>query len=173
MSTINPSRCVLPSDWVIAAGDGTDVVNNGISMINPPAWITPDVGQLYLYGDKRGKDKLMPGSNGVRAYRRRPTVTLHSIPIAIAGDYDYLLSDDCPDDEWVAFQHNLDYLQDNLVADPGTRAGTRQSLLTMPDGEERWADIHVLRITGRIESATLTGVLLISIPDSRYMAAVS
>lgn len=167
------SSCSIPGDWSIAAGDGTDVDTDGISMVNPPAWVVGNIGQLYLRGDVRGADKLMPGADGVRPYRRRPTVTTYAIPLVIAGDFDYTLDEDCPADPWVAFQHNLDYLLDNLVAPPGTRQGTRESLLVMPDGSERRADIHVLRITGRVESATLTGALQISIPDSQFAEVVS
>lgn len=166
--------CEVIGDLVAAMGDGSDPIGDGLSLIQPPAWVIGNLGPLWVPGNVRGSDVLMPGAVGVRPFRRRQTVTTHSLPIAVSGDYDYLEQDDCPDDRWVALEHNLEYLAENLIASPGTRAGTRDSILTMPSGAERTASIHYLRITpATIQQAVLVGTLDISIPEGWFQEAGS
>ena len=168
------SSCVV-GDLEIATGDGTDVEAGAISLVNDPLWMVSNLGMLWVRGEVRGSDVLMPGADGVRPFRRRPTVTAYSLPFVISGDVDYETGEACSsdDDRWVAFERNLAYIDDNLVAPPGTREGTREARMTMPSGAERWADLHVLRLTGRVEDATFVGVMNISIPAGRLAEAVS
>jgi hypothetical protein len=161
--------CEVIGDLQVAIGDGTGDPTAGLSLIQPPAWVVGNLGPLWVPGQKRGSDVLMPGAVGVRPFRRRPTVTTHSLPIVVSGDYDFTTSDDCPDDPWVALEHNLAYLAENLIEDPGTRYGTRASMLTMASGEQRFAAPHYLRLTpATIEQAVFIGTLDISIPEGWF-----
>jgi hypothetical protein len=168
------TSCDIIGTLVAAGGDGTDVDADPIPLVNPPAWVIGNLGQLWVPGDVRGSDVLMPGAVGVRPFRRRPTVTTHSLPFFVSGSYDYELDEECPDDEWTTLEANLQYLALNLIQAPGTRSGTRDSILMMPSGAERFASIHYLKITPtRVESATLTGTLDISIPEGWFQEAAS
>lgn len=157
--------CEVIGGLIAATGDGTDPLTDPISLVEPPAWTIGNLGPLWLPGAKRGSDVLMPGAVGVRPFRRRPTVTTHSLTIAVSGDFDFLDQNPCPEDRWVALERNLLYLSENLLADPGTRAGTRDSILTMASGAQRFAAVHYLRITpATMEQAVLIGTLELSIP---------
>lgn len=57
-----------------------------------PAWEIPDVDgswvSLFDSPDLRGQDRVIPFSDGARAYPRRPTVTVVTLPLNIYGDAD-------------------------------------------------------------------------------------
>jgi hypothetical protein len=166
--------CEVIGQLTVAMGDGSDPVGNGLQLVQPPAWVVGNLGPLWVPGNKRGSDVLMPGAVGLRPFRRRPTVTTHSMPMVVSGDYDFLTLDPCPPDPWVALEHNLLYLATNLLADPGTRWGTRDSILTMPSGALRFAAPHYLRITPvTVEQAVLVGNLEVSIPEGWFQLAES
>lgn len=141
------------------------------------AWNVTDLLELWLGGDKRGQDRLLPGTADFIPYRRRYTVTTYSLPMVICGD---VHQDGTPyADPWVGLETNLEFLRAQLIADPATTAGTRAATLTMPSGVDRSAAVHVLGITpGRHLEGTnqLSGahgvvveaLLELSIPSGRF-----
>lgn len=137
-------------------------------LLNCPAWDIVDLSDLWLGGDIRGDDRLLPGVGGVIAYPRRFTVTRHSLPMAIDGSVDQLGQENA--DPWVGLQDHIEYLRANVVDPTGVGDGTRPAVLQMPDGTGRYADVHVLRlIKGDIVEGRLLATLEISIPAGVFV----
>jgi hypothetical protein len=147
-----------------AAGDLTI---GGVAM-NGVAWKVLNLIDLWVPANQRGGDRLIPGSTGVLAQRRRDTVSQRSLQMLIAGDITYTSS--TAGDSFERLQINIDYLRANVVAPTGTGDGTRSAVLTMPDGTTRTEPVHV---TGfelgeyRQDAGWAKAVLELSIPSGR------
>lgn len=147
---------------------------NGVPM-KTRAWTCPDLTPLWLPAAVRGQDRLFPGANGVRALRRRTTVTQYALDFRVSGisDMDGVVvagTGNGPE-EFEQLELNLTYLRNNVI-DPRTTPnadGTVPGVLTMPSGATRTADVHVLGFTvnNRV-SHVLQGVLDISIPTGGF-----
>lgn len=142
------------------------------------AWNILRLISLWMPGDQRGTDRLLPLTPGVIAYQRRLTVTRHSLPMAIAGEVNQAGVPYA--DVWAGLEANIAALKSTVVAPTGTGDGTRASSLVMPSGATRTADIHVLDlIPGRVVAGTnmMTGMegvgmvatLEISIPAGEFV----
>lgn len=143
-----------------------ELVIAGVSMHNE-AWCVLDLTELWLPGDLRGSDRLLPGVVGVKPYRRRLTVTAHSLPMVLAGDVDRFGADQA--DPWEGLQANIDYLRANVVDPTNTGDGTRVATLTMPSGAVRSAAIHVLDLQLGVKVAGRARATLdISIPGGAF-----
>jgi hypothetical protein len=161
------------------ANEGTMVIDS-ISM-NPTngAWgiVGDERGQggyvpLWAGFDVRGDDRVLPSVTGVIAYQRRRTVTRHDLRLIVVGDIIGQTSA-LETDSRVGLEENMEYLRENVIEPVDTSTGTRSASLTMPSGNTRTAEIHVLSVTtqtyllrecGSIWIATLH----ISIPSGRF-----
>lgn len=151
---------------------------NGVPM-KTRAWTCPDLTPLWLPSAVRGQDRQLPGVVGVRAYPRRRAVTQYALDFRIAGIANQdgispsgnLNNDANGPNEFIQLESNLDYLRLN-VFDPRTvpnANGTIPGVLTMPSGEVRTADVHILGFTVNARVAhVLQGVLDISIPRGGF-----
>lgn len=153
-----------PSAGSLVIGDVS--MNNG-------AWCALDLTPLWAEVAVRGGDRLIPTLDGVVPYRRRITVTEHSLPLLICGEVDHL-GIEYPD-PWVGLEENLAYLRANVVDPVATTAGTRAAQLTMPSGDVRTAAIHVLDLRlgepiapDPVDGAIFRASLEISIPAGRF-----
>lgn len=120
---------------------------DGISL-NTPAWrvVGTDLPQLWQGGDVRGSDRLVPGAIGVLPYRRRFTVTRHSLTMIIVGEVDHLGNP--ATDPREGFYVNLAYLRTNVTDPTNVTDGTRHAVLTLPDQVSTIeGDIHILGLT--------------------------
>lgn len=149
-----------------------ELVIDDISM-HGPAWNILDLRDLWMPASIRGSDTIIPGAIGVLAHRRRVTVTRHTLPMALTGECD---KDGIPApgigdpvDLLKQLQDNIDYLRENVVDPTNVGNGTRAATLTMPDGSERTADIHVegLTIVSAVQHVLAT-TLNISIPAGLF-----
>lgn len=139
---------------------------SGVSM-NTPAWDCVDLTELWLGGDVRGSDRLLPGVPGVKAYKRRTTVTGYSLPMVLTGEVDRFGT--VNGDWWAGLEANIDYLRANVVDPTNLTDGTRAAVLTMPSGATRTADIHVLGLEkGTVLAGVMLATLDISIPDGVF-----
>lgn len=141
----------------------------GIDM-NGPAWKVLNMHVLKQPPPQRGSDRLIPGSSGVLAYRRRTTVAVHSLQMLISGTHDRNGSSNS--NRVQQLFTNVDYLQYEVVEPPTTGDGTRAAVLTT-NGQlvPLTADIHVLGMEFGEMSADATwmkAVLEISIPSGRF-----
>lgn len=139
---------------------------NGVLM-HTPAWTIVDVTQLWMGANIRGGDRLLPSTPGVIPYRRRMTVTRHSLPMVIVG---YVDQAGTPyNDPWEGLETNIDYLRAWIVDPTNVGDGTLPATLTMPSGGTRTADIHVLGLSlGIVSRARMRATLDISIPEGVF-----
>lgn len=125
---------------------GGQLTIGGVALIGP-AWTVVEeaLTDLWLGGDLRGEDRIIPGAAGAIPYPRRWTVTRRSIPMWINPDVDRTGA--AHSSPQVGLWLNIKYLRENVVDPPGTTTGTRAAVLTLPDATTRTADVHVLGLT--------------------------
>lgn len=150
----------------------------GISM-NRAAWavVGDDQGAggllpLWFQTEQRGQDRLLPGTAGVIAYRRRETVTRHDLRILVVGDVDQAGAPVV--DRAAGLAANLVYLESNVIQPTNLTDGTRAATLTIPGQTQRSANIHVLGLVTQSYRLSTTnslfeGTLQISIPSGRFV----
>lgn len=131
-----------------------------------PAWWVTDLTQLYQGGARRGADRVIPATTGVRPYRRRRTATAYPLPMVILGDVD--VDGLTHADVWSGWQANYELLHDELIVDPGSVEGTRLATFTTADGSVRSGQVHVLAIDlGLVQEGRAKATLQLSIPSGR------
>lgn len=148
---------------------------NGVPM-KTRAWTCPDLTPLWMSPAIRGTDRILPGALGVIPHRRRKTVTQYSLDFRVAGisDMDGVITPGSGNGsaEFQQLEYNMQYLR-QYVLDPRTSPnldGTVPGVLTMPSGQIRTADVHVLGFTVNTRvSHVLQGVLDISIPSGGFV----
>jgi hypothetical protein len=131
-----------------------------------PAWVATDLTPLWLPGEVRGSDRLLPGVVGVKPYRRRLTVTSVDLPMIVTGHVqpDGTLNED----GWAGLQENLAQLS-SWVTDSPADDGTWPAELIMPDGSSRTADVHVLALRlGELGIGATLASIELSIPAGRF-----
>lgn len=140
--------------------DGVDLMTGAWAVLDlTPLWLTPNV---------RGVDRLIPGVDGVKPFRRRVTVTQHSLPFIVNGQVN---SAGAPyANPWIGLQTNLDVLRAGVLDPTGATDGTRAATLTMPDGSTRTANVHVFGLTAgqRVQYVQLF-TLELSIPSGGFV----
>jgi hypothetical protein len=133
--------------------------------------------QLWADFDVRGEDRILPSVTGVIAYQRRRTVTRHDFRLIVVGDV--IGQTSTPEtDTRVGLEENIEYLRENVIDPVNTMSGTRSATLTMPSGNTRIADIHVLSVTTqsyllRECDSIWIATMHISIPVGRFAYASS
>lgn len=133
-----------------------------------PAWAAPDLTLLWEEADKRGSDRILPGAGGVIANPKRRTTTRIDIPFVMTGAVSP--SGTPYTNSWIGLQTNLALFNSLVVAPPALPATTRSSVLTMPDGTTRTADLHVLGLD-LVESAGVFRLynVLLELPMGRFV----
>lgn len=141
---------------------------DGISLFRP-AWTITSLASLYDDPAQRGGDRLLPGVIGVKAYRRRVTVTRRSLPFQVTGYVD--AADVIVADPFAQLRLNLAYLRANVTLPTNVGEGTRTAVLTLPDGTTVTKDLHVLGIHGDLLPGALwVGLLELSDPTGQFHA---
>lgn len=140
-----------------------------------PAWDVPDLSPLWISGELRGSDRIIPGASGVLPFKRRRTVTEVDLDMLVVGMVSS--SGAAYDDALEGLELNLEALRSGVVEPTGTGDGTRNATLTMPSGNTRTGDVHVLglevgslraeRRDGIVVNARVRAVLSLSIPSGR------
>jgi hypothetical protein len=129
--------------------------------------------QFLTLADQRGEDRILPGTAGVIAYKRRLTVTKLTIRLVVIGDV--LYSGSIPSTPKIGLFTNLKYIYDNVVAPTGTGDGTRSMSVVLPGPFTGSGTAHITRmdtVTQKISEgsgpAVWEGQLGISIPAGRF-----
>lgn len=146
----SPTRTeYLEIDGVPLPSDAWDV----LSLL--PLWHGPQV---------RGSDRLIPGAAGVKAYRRRATVTVRTLELVIYGHVD---EDGNPNvDVRAGLEANVAYLRANVADPTNVGDGTRTAVLHLPSGATRTADVHVVGFDlGEFGPTSVRATLDLSIPS--------
>lgn len=120
----------------------TGEVTIGGVFMHTPAWAILDVTPFWLPAEVRGSDRLLPGVTGVRAYRRRRTVTERQLQLVIIGEFDHTGAENA--NPWAGARDNVDYLRDNVIDPTNVGDGTRACHVELPDGALLDGNIHVL-----------------------------
>lgn len=139
---------------------------DGVSL-NTPAWSVVDLSPLWASFDTRGQNRLIPGAQGVLAYRKRITERDHSLAIVIIGDVDE--NGDAHADPVEGLEFNLDTLLAALLPDSDA---SKPAVLTLPSGTTRNAEVQVEGfevVRSEIDAenhqyAALEGVINMTIP---------
>jgi len=126
----------------IQSGDPTGTLEIDNVPMSCPAWSTLDLTSLWLGPAQRGEDRILPGVSGVVPYRRRATVRTVTLEMVIVGEVDHTGAVNA--DPWDGLRHNIWYLRTNVTDPTNIGDGTRNAVVTMPDGvTTRQADVHV------------------------------
>jgi hypothetical protein len=113
---------------------------NGVPL-STPAWEHTNLQAVLGAAAVRGENVIMPGAVGVRAVRRRPTETNHTLELTVFGDRDW---EGLPyDDGVMGLIANLEHLKANVVDPLATTNSVRTAVLVLPVGT-RTAAIQVL-----------------------------
>ena len=121
-----------------------ELVINGISLHQEPAWCCWDLFPIW-FGDERKGTGLVeqPAADGAWAYAQRRKSLTVTLPLALSG---YYATDGSRyTDEWVGLQTNLEYLRENLfdMRSSGTPVASWDATLTMPNSDERTATVQL------------------------------
>lgn len=129
--------------------------------------------QFLTLADQRGEDRILPGTLGVIANKRRLTVTKLSIRLVVVGDI--LHNGTTPATPKIGLFTNLKYIYDNVVVPTGTGDGTRSCSVVLPGPFTGTGSAHITRmdmVTQKISEgsgpAVWEGQLGISIPAGRF-----
>lgn len=133
-----------------------------------PAWRVQNLQVLKSAAEVRGTDVIIPGVSGVKARRRRPTATEHSLEMLIKGQVNWAGSNYANAVQGVT--SNVNYLKYYVVEPPTTTAGTRTAVLTDADGTTSTQPVHVTGFQiGKFEGKGVwRAVMDISIPAGRF-----
>lgn len=127
-----------------------------------PAFDVQNIETLLDGPDVRGSDRIIPGTAGVRPYKRRATVSTRLLHLQIYGNKDRT---------GAATSGPLQGLIDNVsllreISDPvSTGAGTQTATLHLPAGGTLTASVHVgsnLQLTA-VSHSLIRGILTLEI----------
>ena len=140
---------------------------NSIPMMCP-AWRVLNLQTLDSAANVRGTDVLIPGLAGVKARRRRTTVTERSLEMIIRGDRNW--AGDTYSNVFQGKKSNVRYLRYYVARPPTTTAGTHSAVLTDADGSTVTRPVHVVgfEVGDIIGAGTVRAVLDLSIPDGEF-----
>ena len=142
----------------------TEYLEIGGVPLATPAWVIVDLTPMWEGSEVRGRDRLLPGVAGVKARKRRATVTPKSLHMLIFGERDQ--DNGVYADPRAGLWTNIAYLRTNVVDPYSTGNGTRTAILHAPGAVTRTGAVHVispLRLT-KLGTITARAVLQLSIP---------
>lgn len=119
----------------------TDLVS-----LHMPSWCVVSLVDLYMPPAVRGRNVLIPGASGTRAYPLRITETDYSLPMLIGG-LQPDGSEPTAGQEIQQMLDNLAYLRAEILDPPAAPTATRAATLTMPDLTVLNAAVQVLGLT--------------------------
>lgn len=130
----------------------------GAVSMHTPAWCITDLSDLWSSPTLRGANRLIPGRQGRKAYKRRLDENKLQFPMLVTGYCDpegfpYGDMGMTPDQ---GLEANIAYLQNNVVLPNDDQAdSTREATFTLPSGNTRVSTIQVVSLTGRLAAGAL------------------
>lgn len=106
-----------------------------------PAWDVLNVDVLWNAPDVRGTDRLLPGASGVRARKRRPTVTKVTLEMIIKGARNW--ENTVYASPAVGLETNVLYLRSNVTDVLASSDSTVVATLHNPSGGTKTGSVHV------------------------------
>lgn len=153
--------------WNSAAGN----LRIGGQYLNTPGYKVLNLHEMWAPAPQRGQDRIVPGSNGVRPFRRRDTVATYDLQMFIIGAV-YSTGSPYGISVFEGLQANVANLIATFVTPTGTGDGTRTAILTLPDGTTRTKQVHVTGLEfgeASKDGAWLRAVMSISSPTGRFI----
>lgn len=139
---------------------------NAVVMVGV-AWQMLDLKVLWAGAKQRGANRILPGVSGVIAYRKRVTETSHVMPMVIVGFVDHTGA--AQTNPYVGLENNIAYLRTNVADPTNIGDGTRPSVLTMPSGLTRSANVHITDFSlGNQAGPIMLATMTIEIPTGVY-----
>lgn len=143
---------------------------DGLSM-NREAWAVLNNWVWWQPANVRGEDNIIPGTAGVLPNRRRRTATQLSLELLIIGTCEPDGTPVAYDDWQTQLAVNNEWLDTYIFTPPVTLEGTREAVLTLPDGSTRTGDIHILNVTyGVTVPPAILATVEVSIPGGQLGA---
>lgn len=127
-----------------ACGDIDDVGTlsiGGVPMFCA-AWRVQNLYAWWLPAEQRGSDRVFPGVDGSRPFRRRKAATRRLVELMISGEVDR--AGNTYTNWYDGMQTNIADLTANVVNPVASESGTRTAVLGLPDGSVRSGPVHVL-----------------------------
>lgn len=143
---------------------------NGTALSTPAYWITNLTAAMLSDSEVRGEDRLLPGTTGVRARKRRRTVTVKQFEMVIKGDVDNNGATNA--NPHTGLVTNTEFLKSNLGLAASSTDGTVTAIWHRPDTTTKTAAVHVVRFeVGELNkrATSLTAVLELSIPAGVFV----
>lgn len=143
------------------------VVNSVV--LATPAWRILNLDdEMSSDSDVRGQDRLIPGSAGVRAKKRRRAVTVKQFEMWIGGAYDQTGA--AYSDRRMGLITNVEYLKANLGLGYATGDGTVTATWHRYDTTTKAAAVHVTHFeVSDLNKRDVKAVLEISIPSGQFI----
>lgn len=119
--------------------------------MHTPAWCLFDLSALWSTPEYRGSNRVIPGRQGRKPYKRRIDETRYSLPLLVTG---YCDENGTPYEpmglDWAwGLEANVAFLQDKVALPPADVAdSTRLATFNLPSGNVRRSLIQVLGIRG-------------------------
>lgn len=122
-----------------------------ISM-HTPAWHIPDLSQLWSTPPLRGANRLIPGRQGRKPYKRRKDEAQYTLPILITGYCDsYGVPYTNLGIDWMqGLEANVAFLQNNVAFPPNNADSTRLATFVLPSGNARRSLVQVISLRGQL-----------------------
>lgn len=114
---------------------------NNIPLMSP-AWRALNLQTLQSGANVRGADRIIPGTAGVKARRRRQTATERTLEMLVYGDVN--VSNSVYSNAVQGVVSNINYLRYYVVDPPSTGDGTRSATLTLATGATSTTPVHVV-----------------------------
>lgn len=136
--------------------------------LHTPAWRVRNLYVLLTGPDVRGSDRILPGANGEKVFRRRVAASTRTLELVILGHKDQ--DGNINADAHVGLEANLAYLRANLLAPPTASPWTRPAVLHLTGGGTLSANVHVLPPldVGYATRAVMRATLDIRIPAGQF-----
>jgi len=128
----------------------------GSVLLSTPAWCLPDLSPLWGSPDLRGSNRLIPGRQGRKAYKRILDETKFTLPILVTG---YCDSEGRNYAEVglsypAGLEANIAFLQNQFGLDDPSAMETDDSTLeawfTLPSGNVRTSNVQVVGLNGQL-----------------------
>jgi hypothetical protein len=119
----------------------TEYVEIGGIPLATPAWEVTNLFVLWEGPDTRGADRIVPGVDGVKPYRRRATVSKRTLEMVIYGTHDE--DGGAYSDVRAGLAANVEYLRANVFDPTDVGDGTRTAVLHLPSGATKSGLVHV------------------------------
>lgn len=150
------------SGYLVNSSEWLDI--DGVAL-QTPAWTLTNLEALWAGPATRGQDRVLPGTVGVRSYRRRATVSRVALALVIFGEWDWTGGHN-PNPR-TGLEANVAHLRTHVTDPTLDNPGTRTATLHLPSGATRSGPVTVedFTLSGDLGAHHVSAVIDLSIPQ--------